>query len=150
MSEYIMCEKISVTNMKVKPGVTLPEKVKREDGFLTTEAAMLMPVILTVILLTVYLSAHVHGRTCLYESAAEQAVSGHEQEVRGLFAVTAPVRRVTESKKKRTVEYTAKSAYLGQLSFLSIEEKAEYRIDEPVKAVRKAFAARGLSENVVK
>lgn len=121
----------------------------RENAFMTVETAMLMPVIFLTIFLTVYLSAHVHGRTFLYERAAEEAVSGHDQESGALFALTSPERTMHKTLEKRQVRYTASSAYLDNASFLRIEEEAVYRIDNPVKKLRKAQAARNTLSDVV-
>lgn len=128
----------------------LPAQEARENAFMTVETAMLMPIIFLTIFLAVYLSAHVHGRTCLYERAAEQAVSGHKQDAGTFFALTTPKKTETGTKKKRVVRYTASSAYLDNTSFLSIDEEAEYQIDEPVKRLRKAQAARNALSDVVK
>ena len=45
----------------------------------TVEAALIMPVILMVILSSLYLCMHVHNRNYLRSYAVEQSISGHEQ-----------------------------------------------------------------------
>ena len=114
-------------------------------GYLTVETAMIMPVLLFSVLMLLYLTAHVHNRTCLFAGAAEQAVSGHVQEDPELFAMAETACSRKDSEKERKVRYTAGTLYLSGERLWSIDEEAVYKKYRPVKQIRKLSAAKRLT-----
>ncbi len=118
-------------------------KLKRAS--LTVETALLSPVLITSVLMLLYLAAHVHNRTCLFAGAAEQAVSGHEQETPQLFALSGTDVSRSDTEKERTVGYTGGTFYLSGEQLYSIDEKAVYKKYKPVKRIRQLSAAKRLT-----
>lgn len=114
-------------------------------GYLTVETAMIMPVLLFSVLMLLYLTAHVHNRTCLFAGAAEQAVSGHVQEDPVLFAMAETACSRKDSEKERKIRYTAGTLYLSGERLWSIDEEAVYKKYKPVKQIRKLSAAKRLT-----
>lgn len=112
---------------------------------LTVEAAMIAPVLMTAVFLLLYLTAHVHNRSCLYALAAEQAVSGRAQEDPSLFAMAELKVQRSDSKKERVISYKAGTLYLDGERMWSIEEKAVYEKCFPVKRLRQIAAAKSLT-----
>ena len=74
---------------------------------LTIEAALIAPLLILSVMGVLYLSFHLHNRTCLYASAAEQAISGHKQEDPSYFGMQNVNRGGSESKSHRTVRFTS-------------------------------------------
>ena len=120
----------------------LPFRPPLLAGSLTVEAACLAPILLTSVFLLLYLTAHVHNRTCLYAGAAEQAVSGHEQEDPALFAVTELTAARSDSDSQRKVSYKAGTLYLDGERRWSIEEEAVYEKYQPAKRLRQIAAGK--------
>ena len=116
------------TEKKDKPGI--------RDGFMTVEAAMLSPVLISSVLMLLFLTAHVHNRTYAYTRAAEQAVSGHEQELQHMFAMGKVdcTRDLTDT--ERRVGYSLSTLKIGGEVWHSIDEEATYRIYRPIRQLR--------------
>ena len=115
---------------------------KLTRGSLTVEAACLAPILFVSVFLLLYLTAHVHNRTCLYTGAAEQAVSGHEQEDPSLFALTELSASRNESDSQRTVAYKAGTLYIDGERKWSIDEEAVYKKYQPAKRLRQIAAGK--------
>ncbi len=112
---------------------------------LTVEAAMLMPILFFVVFSCVYLNFHVHNRANLSASAAEQAISGHEQNGTVLFGSVQPEAERSESEDARTVGYAAVSpVYIG--SGWSIRTEQTCRLYHPVKMLRAERALKELGD----
>ena len=112
-------------------------KERMSGAYLTAEAAMIAPVLIFSVIMLLYLTAHVHNRTCLQASAAEQAISGHEQEAPAVFALAKAEFQRTDSDKERTVISTAGTLYLNGETIWSIKEAAAYKKYHPVKTLRR-------------
>ena len=111
----------------------------------TVEAALIMPVILMVILSSLYLCMHVHNRNYLRSYAVEQSISGHTQpDPELIFSSDISVSR-TDGGNMRTVSYTAGTVYYTGKRLYNISEKAGYRKVKPVtylwrmRSVKKIF-----------
>jgi hypothetical protein len=111
----------------------------------TVEAALIMPVILMVILSSLYLCMHVHNRNYLRSYAVEQSISGHEQPDPALLFSSDISASRTDGGNMRTVSYTAGTVYYTGRRLYSISEHAGYRKVKPVaylwrmRAVKKIF-----------
>ena len=111
----------------------------------TVEAALIMPVILMVILSSLYLCMHVHNRNYLRSYAVEQSISGHEQPDPALLFSSDISASRTDGGNMRTVSYTAGTVYYTGRRLYSISEHAGYRKVRPVaylwrmRAVKKIF-----------
>ena len=111
----------------------------------TVEAALIMPVILMVILSSLYLCMHVHNRNYLRSYAVEQSISGHEQPDPALLFSSDISASRTDGGNMRTVSYTAGTVYYTGSRLYSISEHAGYRKVKPVaylwrmRAVKKIF-----------
>ncbi len=111
----------------------------------TVEAALIMPVILMVILSSLYLCMHVHNRNYLRTYAVEQSISGHEQPDPALLFSSDISASRTDGGNMRTVSYTAGTVYYTGRRLYSISEHAGYRKVKPVaylwrmRAVKKIF-----------
>ena len=111
----------------------------------TVEAALIMPVILMVILSSLYLCMHVHNRNYLRSYAVEQSISGHEQPDPALLFSSDISASHTDGGNMRTVSYTAGTVYYTGRRLYSISEHAGYRKVKPVtylwrmRAVKKIF-----------
>ena len=139
--------KFRILNKKGAAAASRPPaaRVRLCTAALTVETAILMPVLITSVLLLLYLTAHVHNRTCLYAGAAEQAVSGHEQEDPSLFAMAETECKRSETEKERKIRYTAGTLYLSGERLWSIDEEAVYKKVRPVKRIRQLTAAKRLT-----
>ena len=111
---------------------------------LTVEASLLLPPILLVLLLVLYLFAHVHSRAVLTAYACEQAVSGKEQEVQVLFFASDVSKDTAEIKKERKVSYSFRTAPLLWPADYPETETASYTIIDPAAFAHRAAALRGL------
>ena len=109
---------------------------------MTVEVSLLMPVILAAIFAVLYLTAHLHGRACLFAEAAEQAVSGHEQEDPSLFAVAEITVTRSDEKDRREISYSAGTFHFSGENLWTIKEKATYKKYHPVKLIRRKYAAK--------
>lgn len=109
---------------------------------MTVEVSLLMPIILATIFAVLYLTAHLHGRTCLFAEAAEQAVSGHEQEDPALFAVGEIAVTRSDGKDRREISYSAGTFHFSGEKLWLIKEKATYKKYYPVKLIRRKNAAK--------
>lgn len=98
----------------------------------TVEAALIMPVILMVILSSLYLCMHVHNRNYLRSYAVEQSISGHEQPDPALLFSSDISASRTDGGNMRTVSYTAGTVYYTGRRLYSISEHAGYRKVKPV------------------
>lgn len=121
------------------------DRSSRLQASLTVEAAMIIPVLFTAAFLLFYLTAHVHNRCVLGASAAEQAISGHEQEDPSYLAMTGLKCSRSDSEKERKVSYEAGTLYLTGETLWNIREEAAYTKLKPVKAIRKIAAAKRLA-----
>lgn len=125
--------------------------MKRRHCFLTrasftVETAMLSPILIGSVIMLLYLTAHVHNRTCLHALAAEQAVSGHEQETPALFSMTNLTCGRSDTEKERSISYRAGSRYLNGEEWLLMEEEAVYRKYYPIRTLRNLMALKELGE----
>ena len=91
---------------------------KLTRGSLTVEAACLAPILFVSVFLLLYLTAHVHNRTCLYTGAAE------------------------ESDSERKVAYKAGTLYIDGERKWSIDEEAVYKKYQPAKRLRQIAAGK--------
>ena len=114
---------------------------------MTVEVSLLMPVILATIFAVLYLTAHLHGRTCLFAEAAEQAVSGHEQEDPSLFAVAGIAVTRSDEKDRREISYSAGTFHFSGEKLWTIKEKATYKKYHPVKLIRRKNAAKDVLDS---
>ncbi|MBQ6377107.1 MAG: hypothetical protein IJJ52_05780 [Lachnospiraceae bacterium] len=114
---------------------------------MTVEVSLLMPVILAAIFAVLYLTAHLHGRTCLFAEAAEQAVSGHEQEDPSLFAVAEIAVTRSDEKDRREISYSAGTFHFSGENLWTIKEKATYKKYHPVKLIRRKNAAKDVLDS---
>ncbi|MDO5701734.1 MAG: hypothetical protein Q4G47_00055 [Lachnospiraceae bacterium] len=114
----------------------LSEKRILTAAYLTVEAAMLSPILISSVFMILYMAAHLHNKTCLKASAAEQAISGHEQKDPSYFALRGTECIRTEEGNSRSVRYTAGTVYLSGDVWHEIDESAEYKIVKPVKQMR--------------
>ena len=116
------------TEKKDKPGI--------RDGFMTVEAAMISPILISSVLMLLFLTAHVHNRAYAYTRAAEQAVSGHEQELQHMFAMGKVdcTRDLTDT--ERRVGYSLSTLKIGGEVWRSVDEEATYRIYRPIRQLR--------------
>ncbi len=106
---------------------------------------MLMPILFFAVFSVVYLNFHVHNRANLSASAAEQAVSGHEQAGTVLFGSSQPEAERAEDENTRTVGYSSVSAvYIG--SGWNIRTEHSYRIYHPVQLLRTERALKELGD----
>lgn len=124
-----------------------PKSSFLSGGFLTVEAALLMPVLLAVVFLGLYLAFYLHDRNAACASAAEQAVSGKEQEAPaaaggGVFSLSR-----TESRSERVIVYSGKTVFYTGRDFGAYEGKCRYRKLEPAKELRRAWGIRKLRED---
>ena len=127
---------------------TQGQKARKKNlrrGAFTVEAALLMPVILMVILSSLYLCMHVHNRNYLRAYAVEQSISGHVcPDPALLFSSDISAGR-TDGGNMRTVSYTAGTVYYTGRRLYSISERAGYRKVKPVtylwrmRSVKKIF-----------
>lgn len=114
----------------------MPKRRSLKAAYLTVEAAMLSPILISSVFMILYMAAHLHNKTCLKASAAEQAISGHEQKDPSLFALRNTECTRTEAGNNRSVRYTAGTVYLNGGVWHEIDERAEYKIVKPVKQMR--------------
>ena len=117
------------------------------SAYMTVEVSLLMPVILATIFAVLYLTAHLHGRTCLFAEAAEQAVSGHEQEDPSLFAVAEIAVTRSDEKDRREISYSAGTFHFSGEKLWTIKEKATYKKYHPVKLIRRKNAAKDVLDS---
>ena len=113
---------------------------------LTIEAALIAPLLILSVMGVLYLSFHLHNRTCLYASAAEQAISGHKQEDLSYFGMQNVNRGGSESKNHRTVRFTSGTWDFNGEKLYAIDEEAEYKIIRSVKTVRRVLAGKEFLE----
>ena len=97
----------------------------------TVESALLLPSVLLVLLLMLYLMAHVHDRSALLSSACEQAAAGTEREVSVLFLNESYSRSGSETRAERSVRYELSTAPLLSGSVFQEELEAVYERIEP-------------------
>ena len=107
----------------------------------TVETALLMPVLIFAIVMSVYLTVHVMNRTVLASSCAEQAVSGHTQEVNVLFASGAVSWKRTDDENTRTVSAQAATLHYSGSELWRSDSVATYQKIRPVTAIRIARKA---------
>lgn len=113
----------------------------------TVETALLMPVILFTIFAALYLTAHLHNRSCLYAGAAEQAISGHEQAARRLFASGEISVSRDDAKDRREVIQKTETLHFTGRKLYTVDEKAVYRKYHPVSLIRRKNAAGRLTDD---
>ena len=137
-------------NIKMKSANenTIPNNNGRKSPLahasLTIEAALIAPLLILSVMGVLYLSFHLHNRTCLYASAAEQAISGHKQDDPSYFGMQSVSRGGSESKSHRTVRFTSGTWNFNGEKMYAIEEEAEYKIIRPVKTVRRILAGKDM------
>ena len=121
-----------------------PCKYPRLRASFTVEASLLLPPVLAVLLLILYLFAHVHSRSVLTAYACEQSVTGKEQSVNVIFLTQDVSKEGSSDKKKREVSYHFRTAPM--LSYSAMEEtvRASYEIADPAAFARRAAAVRDL------
>lgn len=113
----------------------------------TVETAMIMPVIIFTLVMSVYLTAHEMNRAVLSLSCGEQAISGHEQNPQVLFAAGEVSWNRRDSEKEREVSVTSGTVkYTGENLF-QIEENASYQKINPVSRIRKWQALKNLTSS---
>ena len=117
---------------------------KLSAASVTVETALLMPIILFTVFMTVYLTAHVHGRAYLAARCGEQAVSGKEQEEPQLFAVGGVSTRLNDSILERSVTGTAGTYHYTGERLWQISETQIYKKYRPVELIRKRNAVKKL------
>lgn len=111
---------------------------------LTIETALIMPVIIFTLVMSVYLTAHEMNRSVLCLSCAEQAISGHEQDPRVLFAAGEVSWNRNDSEQSRHISVTSETVkYTGENLF-AITESASYEKSRPVSRIRKWQALRDM------
>ena len=116
-------------------------------GFLTVEAAVLMPVLLAVVFYGIYLAFYLHDRNAVFASAAEQAVSGREQEAPVTAGGSEPSFSRTESRSERMIAYSGKTVFYTGREFGAYEGTCRYRKLEPAKELRRAQGIQRLRED---
>ena len=113
-------------------------------GAFTVEAALLMPVILMVLLSSLYLCMHVHNRNYLRAYAVEQSISGHVQPDPALLFSSDMTAGRTDGGNMRTVSYTAATVYYTGRRLYSISEHAGYRKVRPAAYLWKMRAVKNI------
>ena len=108
---------------------------------------MLLPPVLLTLLTVLFLTAHVTNRASLTAYAAEQAVSGYEQEIGILYLASGCEKETVPGRKERTVSYT-----LTTIPFPAGAEWKEviqevYEIPDTVRILQTAAAMRTLTRN---
>ena len=107
----------------------------------TIETALLMPVLIFAIIMSVYLTVHVMNRSVLASSCVEQAVSGRSQEVNVLFASGAVSWKRADDENARTVSAQAATLHYSGSELWQSESTATYQKIRPVTAIRIARKA---------
>lgn len=117
----------------------IPERSKKciNDGFLTLEAALLMPVIFFTILSVLYLNFHVLSSCCLNAGACETAITGRDTAIFLTYGCTEAERNLEDTKKYRRVQLKAETIFCTGEIFGRIERKACYKKCRPVQFLRK-------------
>lgn len=127
-----------ITEKRDKPGI--------RDGFMTVEAAMLSPILISSVFMLIFLTAHVHNRAYAYARAAEQAVSGHEQELQHMFAMGKVYCTRDLTDKERRVGYSLSTLKIGGEVWRSIDEEATYKIYRPIRDLRRINSLKETAE----
>lgn len=107
---------------------------------LTTETALIMPVVIFTLLASIYLTAHIHNRACLSANAGEQAISGHMQEDPQLFAAGRVSTKRSDSSAARSVETSAGTFHFSGTELWPIRVNRRFRKCHPVKLIRAKHA----------
>ena len=107
----------------------------------TIETALLMPVLIFAIIMSVHLTVHVMNRTVLASSCVEQAVSGRSQEVNVLFASGAVSWKRADDENARTGSAQAATLHYSGSELWQSESTATYQKIRPVTAIRIARKA---------
>ncbi|MDO4620824.1 MAG: pilus assembly protein [Lachnospiraceae bacterium] len=113
---------------------------------MTVEAALVMPVVLAVILTSLWFCFHVYNRTVLALSCGEQAVSGHEQEAPMLVAAGEVKISREDSVKERSIGGESETIWYAPDNRHVIAEKSTYQKVKPVAFMRRAYAVIELTE----
>lgn len=113
-------------------------------GSLTVETAMIAPILIVSVFMLLYLAVHVHNRCTLYARAAEQAVSGHEQEDPSYFAMAELKTERSDTQRERKVSYKCGTLYLDGQRLWSIDVEAVYKKYKPVKRLRQMASTKRL------
>ena len=113
----------------------------------TVEASLLLPPVLLTCLTVLFLTAHVSNRAAMTAYAAEQAVSGREQEITVLYLSSGCEKNTVSEKKKRTVSYdlTTTPYLAGAVWEDTIHEV--YEIPDTVRMLQIAAAMRTITAN---
>ncbi len=119
----------------------LPGKARRglrrgAEGSMTTESALLMPLIIFTVLMAVYLTAHIHNTAYLSAEAGEQAVTGREKEDPGLFASGPVSTSLSETSSQRTAESSSATFRYDGRELFGLHVKQKFRIWKPVRMIR--------------
>lgn len=101
-----------------------------------------MPVVIFTLIMSVYITFHIHNRACLSASAGEQAVSGHIQEDPWLFAAGEVRTERSDGILGRTVEHQAETYHFSGRKLFDISVSAHYTKCRPVFLIRNAKALR--------
>ena len=138
--------KVIFSNNKNPSAITTERKL-RLSASVTVESALLMPSVLLILLLFLYLMAHVHNRSVLASAACEQAISGKEREVEVLYLASGTERSVSETRHTRTVRYELVTVPLLSGRTWKETAEAEYSLTDPANVLHHLFALRELSED---
>ena len=130
--------------MPVRNGKKERRRCLTARASLAVETALLMPVLIFALIMSVYLTVHVMNRTVLASSCAEQAVSGRSQEVNVLFASGAVSWKRADDENARTVSAQAATLHYSGSELWQSESTATYQKIRPVTAIRIARKARTL------
>ena len=111
-----------------------------DEGFLTVELALLMPILFFAIIAMVCADFLLLNKTVLAAQAQEMAVSGTAREAYLPVSAAKVGKETAESKKRRTVTLSAEGSLPGQTVQLS--EEAAYVIVRPTALLRQAAAVK--------
>ena len=115
-----------------------------EEASVTAETAMLMPVVLFTVFMALYLTFHVHNRSCLMAAAGESAVSGREHEAPQLFAAGGVSLEMQDSAFGRTGKASAGTFYYTGEELWKISGEQTWKRYKPVATIRRKKAAERL------
>ena len=111
----------------------------------TVETALIMPIVIFTVFMSVYITAHIHNRAYLTARAAEQAISGRERETPAFFAGGEIIVSGKDSKTERVVSGEAGTFYYTGSQLWMIKVKETYKKYRPVEMIRVKRAAEKLT-----
>ena len=119
-----------------------------QDASMTVEASLLMPLLLGVLIITLYTGAHVYDRTILTALAVAESVTGHEQSTDVLILQHALCKDRSEETDVRHVSYELRTVpILGNRNLHDLISATYEQIDptaylQKAQAIKKGWGTR--------